>query len=50
MYKNSFSLENRKENAVFASVNFIRFENVINFFIPIFGYQLWAAALINQRK
>ena len=29
MYKNSFSLENRNENAVLASVHFIRLENVI---------------------
>ena len=31
MYKNSFSLENRKENAILALVHFIRFENLINF-------------------
>ena len=29
MYKNSFLLENRNENAVFASIDVIRFENVI---------------------
>ena len=47
MYKNSFSLENRKENAVLASDHFIRFENVIKNFIPIFGSQLWTVALIS---
>ena len=46
MYKNSFSHENRKENAVLASVHFIRFENVIKHFIPIFGNQPWTVALI----
>ena len=45
MYKKSFSLENRKENAVLASVHFIRFENVIKNIIPIFGNQLWTVAL-----
>ena len=45
MCKNSFSLESRKENAVLASVHFIRFENVIKKFIPIFGNQLWTVAL-----
>ena len=45
MYKNSFSLESRKENAVLASVHFIRFENVIKKNIPIFGNQLWTVAL-----
>ena len=46
MYKYSFSLENRKENAVLASVYFIIFENVIKNFIPIFGNQLWTVALM----
>ena len=45
MYKHSFLLENRKENAVLVSVHFIRFENEINFFIQIFGNQLWTVAL-----
>ena len=45
MYINSFSLGNRKENAVLASVHFIRLENVIKIFIPIFGKQLWTVAL-----
>ena len=40
MYKNSFSLEKRKENAVLASLHFIRFENVIKNCTPIFGNQL----------
>ena len=43
--KNSFALENRIENAVLASVNFIRFENIIKNFIPIFGNQLRSVAL-----
>ena len=46
MYTNSFSLENRKENAVLASVHIIRFENVIKNVIPIFGNKLWTVALI----
>ena len=50
MYKNSFSLENRKENAVLASVHFIRFENAIKNFIPIFINQLWTVALIIMQK
>ena len=45
MYKNSFSLENRKENDVLASVHFIKFENVIKNLIPIFGNQLWTVDL-----
>ena len=45
MYKKSFSLENRKEYAVLASVHFIGFENVIKNFIPIFGNELWTVAL-----
>ena len=48
MYNNSFSLENRKENAVFASVHFIRFENVIKNLIQIFGNQLWTVALTDS--
>ena len=50
MYKNSFSLENRKENAVLASVHFNRFENVIKIFIPIFVNQLWTVTLNNYSK
>ena len=46
MYKKSFSLENKTENAPLASVHFIRFENVINNFITIFGNQLWTVALM----
>ena len=46
MYKNSFSHENRKENAVLVSPHFIRFENVIKIFIPIFGIQLWTITLM----
>ena len=45
MYKNSFTFENRKENAVLATVHFIRFENAIKIFIPIFDNQLWTVAL-----
>ena len=45
MYKNSFSLENRKQTAVLTSVHFIRLENVIKNCIPIFGNQLWTVAL-----
>ena len=45
MYKHSFSLENIKENAVLASVHFIRFENVIKKIISIFGNQLWTVDL-----
>ena len=45
--KNLSPLENRKENAVLASVHFIRFENVIKKIIPIFGNQLWTVTLIN---
>ena len=48
MYKNLFLLENRKENAVLASVHLIRFENVIKKFIPIFGNQLWTVALKSE--
>ena len=40
MYNHSFSLKKRKENTVLASVNFIRFEYVIKYFIPNFGNQL----------
>ena len=46
MYKNSFSLENRKENAVLSSGKFIRFENVIKKYSN-FGNQLWTVALKN---
>ena len=41
MYKNSFSLENRKENAVLVSVHFINEKKII----LIFGNQLWTVAL-----
>ena len=44
MYKNSFSLENRKENAILASVHYIRFKNVTKN-ISIFDNQLWTVAL-----